>query len=265
MKTIKIRDLRGPAMEESARAGELVGITRDRALIAVVVPMGQAWVESVIEHNFSRVIHNIDRAEAEADEHQPLVGLDDVLEAAGEGKSSTTGGEPVNAEPSSASDRALAKLASSTQHLAAGATQHLAVGAEKAGPALAPLREWLERLSTAMAGADDASGPSITTSTKVGIRDLSATRIEQAAEDGEMLILTNDRALIGVVVPVSQRLVEFLISQNLARVMLNIENAEHSVATKERFASVEEARTATPHSDRTDEYAPDRPPRAPEA
>jgi hypothetical protein len=79
MKTIKIRELRGSTLEEYARAGELVGLTRDRALIAVVVPMVQAWVEHMIDHNWSRVMQSVAAAEEDLNREADVVTLDDVL------------------------------------------------------------------------------------------------------------------------------------------------------------------------------------------
>jgi hypothetical protein len=204
--------------------------------------MGQAWVEHLVEHNYTRVMQSIARAEEEtADTHTPMVGLDDVLSTASQDTAlSNDTSEAAHAEPPSVGDRTRGRLAASTQHLAAGA--------EKAGPAFGPLGDWLRRLSAAFAGADGADAPSLTSAVNVGIRDLSAARIERAAEDGELLILTNDRVLIGVVVPVSQRLVEFLIAQNLTRVMQSIHNAEHSVAAKNRFSTLDDA-LAPQHSE----------------
>src|SRR4051812_8223070 len=82
MKTIKIRELRGSTLEASARADELVGLTRDRALIAVVIPMGQAWVEHLVEQNWSRVMQSVATAEAELSSGAELSTLEDVLDTA---------------------------------------------------------------------------------------------------------------------------------------------------------------------------------------
>ena len=60
----------------------------------------------------------------------------------------------------------------------------------------------------------------------VRIGDLSAARIEKAGEGGEILAVTHDRSLIGFVLPVTPDLIQFLVEQNISRVLDNIGHGE---------------------------------------
>ena len=72
---------RGAKLEEAAGAGELVGLTRDRALIAVVVPMVQAWVEHIVDQNWSRILQSAASAEDLIAAEARLTTLDDIDDA----------------------------------------------------------------------------------------------------------------------------------------------------------------------------------------
>jgi len=60
----------------------------------------------------------------------------------------------------------------------------------------------------------------------VRIGDLSAARIEKAGEGGEILAVTHDRLLVGFVIPVTPDLIQFLVEQNISRVLDNIGHGE---------------------------------------
>ena len=80
--------------------------------------------------------------------------------------------------------------------------------------------------------------PSVRT---VRIGDLSATIIQEAGEAGQTLAITHDRELIGIVIPVTQRLVEFLIEQNISRVLYNIGLGEKQIGTPDKLTTLDEA------------------------
>lgn len=67
MKTLAIRELSAPAIQEAAVSGQIIGITNDRTLTAVLYPISQVLTEQLISENLARVIHNIDRGERELD------------------------------------------------------------------------------------------------------------------------------------------------------------------------------------------------------
>ena len=69
--------------------------------------------------------------------------------------------------------------------------------------------------------------PSVRT---VRVGDLSAKLIEEAGAAGQTLALTYDRVLVGTAVPVTRGLVEFLVEQNMSRVLYNIALGEKEVS-----------------------------------
>jgi hypothetical protein len=60
----------------------------------------------------------------------------------------------------------------------------------------------------------------------IRIGDLSAAQIEKAGAGRETLAITHDRKLIGILIPVTQDLVQFLIEQNMTSVLDNIWSGE---------------------------------------
>jgi len=60
----------------------------------------------------------------------------------------------------------------------------------------------------------------------VGIGQLSAARLREAAADGQLLVVTDRRELIGIVVPVNQQLLAHLVAQNLPLLRRSVERGE---------------------------------------
>jgi hypothetical protein len=199
MKTVKIRDLRGPKLEGYARAGQLVGLTRDRALIAVMVPMAQAWIEHLIDYNWSRVVQSLAAAEGAIDSQSDMVTLDSAVETA---NASRPGRKRALLESVDRDDES---------------------SIDETGGVIDQLAATISLM--------DPHDTSVRTTTTLGIRQLSAHRIAQASENQELLVLTSDRRLLGLVVPISEKFIEFLVSQNLSRVMYNIQRAEKESRT----------------------------------
>jgi antitoxin (DNA-binding transcriptional repressor) of toxin-antitoxin stability system len=228
VKTIKIRDLRGSTLEEHARKGELVGLTRDRALIAVVIPAGQAWVEHLVDRNWSQVTRAVSEGEAEAASSDPLTTLEEALDEAG-------------AATSAAGNSHRAQTAA--EYPAADQPSVIArVG--RPGDGLAkevglPTAAMVRRLS-AVFGASSQDDPGLTRSSTIRVRDLSARRIDKAGAASELLVLTNDGLQVGIVVPVSQRFVEFLVTQNLSRIMYDVQRTELQSLNRERLDTLDE-------------------------
>jgi len=65
----------------------------------------------------------------------------------------------------------------------------------------------------------------------IAIRELTAPALRSAAEDNEVIGITNDRVLAGILFPVGRDWVEQLIEQNLSRIVRNVQRGEHEVAT----------------------------------
>ena len=103
-------------------------------------------------------------------------------------------------------------------------------------------RETLERLQALLNPPGSAQSPPPEPSVHtIRIGDISAERIEQAGAAGETLALTHDRELVGIVIPVTQGLVEFLIEQNMSRVLYNIGLGEKQLTTPEKMITLDEA------------------------
>ena len=58
MKTLAIRELTGPALRRAADADEVIGITNDRILAGVLVPISREWVEQLVEQNLPQLMRN---------------------------------------------------------------------------------------------------------------------------------------------------------------------------------------------------------------
>ena len=63
METVKIRELRGADLRERARNGKPLAITNRGALIGIIIPVTQAWVEHLIDHNWSHARQSIAEGE----------------------------------------------------------------------------------------------------------------------------------------------------------------------------------------------------------
>jgi len=72
----------------------------------------------------------------------------------------------------------------------------------------------------------------------VRIGDLTAKLIAQAGEAGHSLAVTHDRELIAIVIPVTRNLVEFLLEQNMSRVLYNLGLAEKEIGAKRPLTSM---------------------------
>jgi antitoxin (DNA-binding transcriptional repressor) of toxin-antitoxin stability system len=200
METVKIRELRGAALRERARSGEPLAITNRGALTGVIIPVTQSWVEHLIDYNWSHVRESIDEGEQAMADGLPMVTLDAVVGSGARGDDREEG------------PRVPERLAVPLVAAIAG------------GTVIQPpeTREALERLRAMLwpgGTAGEQGDPPVAT---IRVGELSAERIEQAGAGGQVLALTHDRELIGIVIPVTQGLVQFLIEQNMSRVLYSI-------------------------------------------
>jgi hypothetical protein len=86
-------------------------------------------------------------------------------------------------------------------------------------------------------GAPDGS-PAQQAARTVRIGDLTATLIEKAGAAGHSLAVTHERELIAIVIPVTRNLVEFLLEQNMSRVLYNVGLAEKEIAADRSLTSL---------------------------
>ena len=99
MKTVSTRDLRGSSLRESSRKGELLAIANHRVLIGVFVPATSAWVEQVLDYNWSHVRQSIDEGEQAMTAGMPMATLDGVLAAASDAGDVEQGSDSLGAAP----------------------------------------------------------------------------------------------------------------------------------------------------------------------
>ncbi|MET8682219.1 hypothetical protein ABZW18_32775 [Streptomyces sp. NPDC004647] len=214
MKVISIRDVRGSTLEKYARAGELVGIQNYGALIGVIVPLTQNWVEHLIEYNSSRLQQSLAESEKQIASDQPMATLDASLAEA------VSGAEHSAQQPAGQAQVAATGEAPEGFALPASVLQTLP-------PAL------LKDFGAAVLGTADELGEAAAAPRIVRVGDLSGGLIQAAGEAGHTLALTHDRVLIGILVPVTSQLVGFLIEENISRVLYNISLSEKEIRAGE--------------------------------
>src|ERR1700761_548974 len=85
--------------------------------------------------------------------------------------------------------------------------------------------------------AESESARPTTKTLRIG--DLSAKEIEQAGADGQTIAVTHERELIAIVIPVTRNLVEFLLEQNMSRVLYNIGQDRNEIRSTHPLTSGE--------------------------
>jgi hypothetical protein len=214
METVSIRNLRGESLRENALKGKPLAITNRGALIGVVIPVAAAWVEHLIDYNWSHVRQSIVEGEQAIAAGTPMITIQNVVP----GEDST---------PERLAVPLVAALAGGTVAQAAETKE-----------AIEQLQAVLNPPGSAAWQEDRPPGPSVIT---VRIGDLTAKLIEKAGADGQTLAVTHDRKLIGIVIPVTRGLVEFLIEQNMSRVLYNIGLGEKQIRTPDKMTTLNEA------------------------
>jgi hypothetical protein len=105
-------------------------------------------------------------------------------------------------------------------------------------------KETVEQLRAAAGSSRPATGQeegSVESAVRtVRIGDLSGHLIEEAGAAGQTLAITHDRELIGIVVPVTQGLVQFLVEMNMSRVLNNIGRGEMRIADEEPWVTLDQ-------------------------
>jgi antitoxin (DNA-binding transcriptional repressor) of toxin-antitoxin stability system len=208
METIRIRDVRGKALLDRARKGEPLAITDYRVLIGVIIPAAEAWAQHLVCQNWPHVEQSITAAEAAMDGGKRMITLQDEIP-----------GKPAVALEAAIVDGVVAQTPQG--------------------------REVIRQLHTAWnlpAPADPGDDPDSSLVVQdirtVRIGDLSAAVIRGAGVNKEALAITHDRELIGILVPVTQDLVKFLIEQNMSRVLGSIDRAEGQLESETLLTAV---------------------------
>jgi hypothetical protein len=224
METFSIRDLRGAALRESASKGEPLAITNHRVLVGVLIPAATGWVEHLISHNWSEVRQSIGEAEEVMTAGQPMVTIDDIVSESDAARHRQQPDPDALAEP-------VVPLAAAM--LGGTVTQGKSS------------RETVKQLQAALNPLE----PSVVhTMRTIRIGNLSAAQIERAGANGEALAVTHDRELIGVLVPVTPDLVQFLIEQNIDRIVHRIKLGEKQLKTSEQLTTLDQVSPPSPAS-----------------
>jgi len=78
LRRVSIRDLNGRLFQEAAESGELIGVTNDRRLTAVLLPVTPDWVDRIVEDHFSRLLRSIEQGQKVVTAGKPLLGWEDI-------------------------------------------------------------------------------------------------------------------------------------------------------------------------------------------
>jgi len=222
MDTVKIRELRGTDLQERTRSRRPLALTNRGSLIAVIVPVTRAWVEHLIDYNWSHVRQSIDEGERAMAAGEPMATIDDVMAQPG----------PRDGRGQQAPELLVPVVAA----VIGGTVMHPP-----------ETTETLERLHAVLnpRNPDEAAeGPSVLT---MRMGELSAERIERAGVAGQTLALTHDRELVAILIPVTRGLVEFLIEQNMSRVLYNTALGEKEILSSKQMLTLDDAlRSARP-------------------
>lgn len=224
METISIRGLRGLDLAKRARSGKLVGIENHRVLIGVVVPVTSRWLDHLIDYNWSNVRQSVAEGEQALAAGKPMVTLDGVI-AEADGRSQPGAPEDAPTGLAGIAAVATASVSGTVVNVPGGkeTVEQLRAAAGSSGPA---------------AGQEEDSAESSVCTVRIG--DLSGHLIEEAGAAGRTLAITHDRELIGIVVPVTQGLVQFLVEMNMARVLNNIRRGEVRLADEEPLVTLDQ-------------------------
>jgi antitoxin (DNA-binding transcriptional repressor) of toxin-antitoxin stability system len=198
MKTVGIRELNAKKFQQLVRAGKLAGITSDRVLVGVFSPIGDQWLDHLLQMNHSRLIQSIDAGEKSLANEKPLTTLDDLdLDATATG--------PTAAIPPSGKS----PVAEVIENPLAAAHDLLAL---------------VGGLVKRHSEEKEAAQPPLHRTIRIG--DLGKQPILDAGKTGQMLVVTNRGQMLGIIIPVTQRLVAHMIETNLSRLRRTIPEGE---------------------------------------
>src|ERR1700733_5223586 len=239
METVSIRNLRGKSLREHTLTGKPLAITNRGALVAVVIPVAATWVEHLIDYNWSLVRQSIAEGERAIAAKTPLTTIQDVIV------------EPT--APGNGGEQDLQMPQRLAVPLVAALTGGTVAQAPESQEAIKRLQAAWNPPGSAAGQEDRPPGPSVRT---VRIGDLTADLIQKAGAAGQSLAITHDGQLLGIAIPVTQGLVEFLLEQNMSRVLYSVGLGEKQLSTPEEMATLQQvldqaapAGTAVPGQD----------------
>lgn len=79
VRRVHLRDMSGKVLQDAAERNEAIVLTTGKVVAGVIFPVTQQWVTELVEHNLSRVLHNISIGEKELVADPDRITLDDLL------------------------------------------------------------------------------------------------------------------------------------------------------------------------------------------
>ena len=195
VKNISIREVRASKLRELAAEGTLAAITDNRVLAGIFCPVTQDWLTQMLAMNRSRIRESVRSGEKELANLAQLRTLDSLA--------AETATAPVDPAPVDTS----------------------AVGWNP----IEAVQDVLSAVRHAMSPSHDAAGPAKLETKTVRIGELSGPVIREAARTGQTLAVTDRRELVGVIIPVDERLVAHIVEENLSRVYRNVLEGEREL------------------------------------
>jgi len=195
VKNISIREVRASKLRELAAEGTLAAITDNRVLAGIFCPVTQDWLTQMLAMNRSRIRESVRSGEKELANLAQLRTLDSLA--------AETATAPVDPAPVDTS----------------------AVGWNP----IEAVQDVLSAVRHAMSPSHDAAGPAKLETKTVRIGELSVPVIREAARTGQTLAVTDRRELVGVIIPVDERLVAHIVEENLSRVYRNVLEGEREL------------------------------------
>lgn len=225
--------MRGEALLDQARKGGPLAITEYRVIIGVIIPAAEGWAQQLICQNWPQVRQSITAAEQAMATGQQMTAIQDVTPAPGPGPGRNPQGGSAAGKPTVPLDAAIVDGAVAQTPQSREAIRQLHAAWNLPAPA---------------DGEDTTADPSPVKAIRtVRIGDLSAGLIRDAGKNREALAVTHDRELIGILVPVTQDLMQFLIEQHISRVLSNIDQSEEHLESGAKMTTLdEEIRPRTP-------------------
>jgi hypothetical protein len=198
VKNISIREVRASKLRELAAEGTLAAITDNRVLAGIFCPVTQDWLTQMLAMNRSRIRESVRSGEKELANLAQLRTLDSLA--------AETATAPVDPAPVDTS----------------------AVGWNP----IEAVQDVLSAVRHAMSPSHDAAGPAKLETKTVRIGELSGPVIREAARTGQTLAVTDRRELVGVIIPVDERLVAHIVEENLSRIYRNVLEGERELRTE---------------------------------
>ena len=190
VKNISIREVRASKLREFAAEETLAAITDNRVLAGIFCPVTQDWLTQMLAMNRSRIRESVRSGEKELANLARLRTLDSLAAEAPTAPGDTSAGRWNPIE-------AVEDVLSAVRH--------------------------------AMSPSHDAAGPATLETKTVRIGELSGPVIREAARTGQTLAVTDRRELVGVIVPVDERLVAHIVEENLSRIHRNVLEGEREL------------------------------------